>query len=217
MIKRLIFDVNGTLITGVNFMKPIEATLKRLNLYNANNVNLFLGAISTYEKNYDNYNKKDYIKYFENNLGIKLDDKFLNIFFEELKKCVPQNTKKLKATIEVLANKYELVLLTNYFKESQLNRLNTMGIGHLFLECFGEQLIKPNDDIYLRACGSHQPSECVMIGDDLHLDIKKAKENGLNAIFVNSKNYKVDNLSLCVINSIEDISCELIESISLNE
>lgn len=216
MIKRLIFDVDGTLITGVDFIKPIEATLKRLNVHDENNVKSFLGAISTYEKNYNNYNKKDYIRYFEKNLGIELDERLLNIFFEELKSCVPQNTKKLKETIEVLADKYELVLLTNYFKESQLNRLNTMGIGHLFLECFGEQLIKPNDDIYLRACGSHQPSECVMIGDDLYLDIEKAKENGLNVIFVNSKNQKVDNLNLCVINNIEDISCELIESL-LNE
>ena len=214
MIKRLIFDVDGTLITGVNFIKSIEATLKRLNLYNENNVKSFLNAISTYEKNYNNYNKKDYIKYFEKNLGAKLNDRFLPIFFEELRNCVPQNTKKLKETIEILANKYELVLLTNYFKESQLNRLNTMGIGHLFLECFGEQLIKPNNEIYLKACGPYYPSECVMIGDDLYLDVEKAKENGLNTIFVNSKNQKVEKLDLCIINNVEDISCELIESIA---
>ena len=47
-------------------------------------------------------------------------------------------------------------------------------------------------------------------GDDLHLDIEKAKENGLNTIFVNSKNLNVENLDLCVVN---DISCELVESI----
>lgn len=213
MIKRLIFDVDGTLITGVNFIKPIEATLKKLNIYNESNVKSFLRAISTYEENYNNYNKKDYIKYFENSLGTELDDMFLNIFFEELRNCVPQDAKKLKETIEVLANKYELVLLTNYFKCSQLNRLNTMGIGHLFLECFGEELIKPNNDIYLKACGFYQPSECIMIGDDLYLDIEKAKENGINTIFVNSKNLKVDNIDLCVVNSVEDITYELIESI----
>lgn len=213
MIKRLIFDVDGTLITGVNFIKPIEATLKRLNIYNESNVKSFLRAISTYEENYNNYNKKDYIKYFENSLGTELDDMFLNIFFEELRNCVPQKTKNLKETIGALANKYELVLLTNYFKCSQLNRLNTMGIGHLFLECFGEELIKPNNDIYLKACGSYQPGECIMIGDDLYLDIEKAKENGINTIFVNSKNLKVDNIDLCVVNSFEDITYELIESI----
>lgn len=213
MVKRLIFDVDGTLITGVNFVKPIEATLKKLNIYNESNVKSFLMAISTYEENYNNYNKKDYIKHFENSLGTELDDMFLNIFFEELRNCVPQNVKKLKEIIEILANKYELVLLTNYFKCSQLNRLNTMGIGHLFIECFGEELIKPNNDIYLKACGFYQPSECIMIGDDLYLDIEKAKENGINTIFVNSKKIKVDNIDLCVVNSIEDITCELIESI----
>lgn len=213
MVKRLIFDVDGTLITGVNFIKPIEATLKRLNIYSESNVKSFLRAISTYEKSHNSYNKEDYIKYFENNLGEKLDDMFLNVFFEELRNCVPHNVKKLKETIEVLASKYELVLLTNYFKCSQLNRLNTIGIGHLFLECFGEELIKPNNDIYLKACGFYQPSECIMIGDDLYLDIEKAKENGINTIFVNSKKIKVDNTDLCVVNSVEDITCELIESI----
>ena len=103
MIKRLIFDVDGTLINGVNFIKPIEATLKRLNIYKESNVKSFLEAISTYEKSHNNYNKKDYIKHFENYLGTKLDDKFINIFFEELKKCVQQDTIKLKDNIEVLA------------------------------------------------------------------------------------------------------------------
>lgn len=74
-------------------------------------------------------------------------------------------------------------------------------------------MIKPNNDIYLKACDSYQPSECIMIGDDLYLDIEKAKENGLNTIFVNSKNLNVENLDLCVFNSVMDISCELVESI----
>ena len=42
MIKRLIFDVDGTLITGVNFVDAIKRTLKRLNIYSDEKIAGFL-------------------------------------------------------------------------------------------------------------------------------------------------------------------------------
>ena len=76
-----------------------------------------------------------------------MDEHFFSIFFDELKSCVPLENKNLRNSITDFSRKYELVLLTNYFKESQLNRLHKMGISNLFLECYGEELIKPNDEI----------------------------------------------------------------------
>ena len=214
MIKRLIFDVDGTLITGVNFKSSIEATLKRLGYYSEEKVSLFLEAIPSYEKVFNNYNKIDYTNYFGEFLDIKLDDNFLNTFFDELKSCVPPINEKLKTSITKLSKKYELVLLTNYFKESQLNRLNAMGIGHLFSECYGEELIKPNNDIYLKACGNHNLAECVMIGDDPYFDIERAQSLGINTILVNSKGLQFDNPRTLVVNSAEEITVKLIESIT---
>lgn len=214
MIKRLIFDVDGTLITGVNFISSIEATLKKLGFYSEDNVKVFLETIPSYEKLFNNYNKIDYINYFGKVLGVKLDDSFLNIYFDELKKCVPLENEKTKAAISELSRKYELVLLTNYFKESQLNRLHTMGINDLFSECYGEELIKPNDEIYLKACGNYDPNECVMIGDDPYLDIEKAKNLGINTIFVNSKGLSFNSSNTLVVNNVGEISVDLIESIT---
>lgn len=201
------------MITGVNFIFSIESTLKRLDFYSEENVKLFLEAISKYEKMFNNYNKTDYTCHFEKALWIKLDDNFLSIFFDELKKCVPLENKKLKTTINELKKRYELVLLTNYFKESQLNRLCTMRINNLFSECYGEELIKPNDEIYLKACGNHKPNECVMIGDDPYLDIEKAQKLGINTIWVNQKGLDFDNLQTLVVNNVEEISVDLVESI----
>ena len=62
MIKRLIFDVDGTLITGVNFIDSIRKTLSKLGIYTENNVKLFLEGIKTYEQLYNNYNIKSYTK-----------------------------------------------------------------------------------------------------------------------------------------------------------
>ncbi len=115
----------------------------------------------------------------------------------------------------LLSNEYELVLLTNYFKESQLNRLNRMGIGNLFLECFGEELIKPNDEIYLKACGGHLPCECVMIGDNLYLDIEKAQSLGINTIWVNHTGVNNSAIKTLTINKAEDVSIDLIKTMNL--
>lgn len=215
MIKRLIFDVDGTLITGIDFVSSIERSLKRINLYSPKNIEKFLEAIKIYESKYNNYNVSDYLYHLGSYLGTKLNDDFLNIFFDELKYCIPKENKNLVNTIEKLSKKYELVLLTNYFKESQLNRLNNMNIGKYFIECHGEKLIKPNKMAYIKACGKNKPDECIMIGDNLDLDIKNAQRFGLNAIYINYKNTLIDE-EIIIVNQVEDITIELIETIENN-
>ena len=125
-------------------------------------------------------------------LNVTLPDDFLEVFFSHLKYAIPEKNEKLVNSIRALAEKYELVLLTNYFSESQMNRLNGMGIGQFFKYCYGENLIKPNQDAYINACGKHRTDECVMIGDNLERDIKGALNAGLNAVYYNPKHRKFD-------------------------
>ena len=82
-------------------------------------------------------------------------------------------------------NEYELVLLSNYFEESQRNRLTAMGINDYFNEYYGESIIKPNELAYRQAQGIYQPSECVIVGDDKRLDIDVPKSLGFKTIYVN--------------------------------
>lgn len=126
----------------------------------------------TYEKVFNRYHKIDYLAHIGGILDISLDNSFFDIFFEQLKLCVPSKNSKRIFSISKLSKQYELVLLTNYFKESQLNRLYKRGIGSFFSECYGEELIKSNEEIDLKACGAHLPNECVMSGDDLYLDVE---------------------------------------------
>ena len=217
MIKRLIFDVDGTLITGVNFIDSVKKTLDKLRIYSEDNVKLFIKGIKTYEQLYNNYNIKSYTKHFEQVLSNKLPENFVFIFWEELKNAIPPRNDKLISTISELSQKYELVLLTNYFAISQLNRLNNMGIGRFFKECYGEHCIKPNKKVYLDACGGNKVEECIMIGDDLYLDIKRAGEERLSTIFVNTKSVETNSSMGIVVDSVEDISEELILEIEQKE
>ena len=64
MIKRLIFDVDGTLITNVKLSGAITRTLRKIEIYSEENLRRFLQAITTYEQTYNNYNRKDYLSHF---------------------------------------------------------------------------------------------------------------------------------------------------------
>lgn len=213
MIKRLIFDVDGTLITGVKFTDFVKNALKRVNAYSEENLANFMNGIKTYETIYDNYNKKDYLEHMSKYINQKLDDEFLDIFFDELKHAIQPKSEELIHTISELSKRYEMVILTNYFSKSQLNRLNNLGIGEYFTECYGEELIKPNKNSYIKACGNNKPEECVMIGDDPILDIVSAQKYGLNTIFVNTKNIELKDINTVIVENVIEISEKTIEKI----
>lgn len=186
MIKRIIFDIDGTLITGVHFKKYVSNTFKRYGINDSEKVNGFLTNIPEYERNYQSYNRNDYLNFFSSRLGIKLDEEFLRIFFSELKYAVPKDSSSIKKMLEELSD-YELVLLSNYFEESQRNRLSTMQINDYFTEYYGEKNIKPVATAYLDAAGKRSIEECIIVGDDKVLDIEVPKKLGFKTIYVNSE------------------------------
>lgn len=184
MIKRIIFDIDGTLITGVDFSSFIENALKKYGIKGLKKAEQFLLNIKEYEKTYNCYNRNLYLKFFSGKLGCELDNHFLEIFFQELKKAIPENGEKIKLMLASL-DEYELVLLSNYFEESQRNRLIAMGINDYFSEYYGESIIKPNELAYRQAQGIYLPNECVIVGDDKRLDIDIPKSLGFKTIYVN--------------------------------
>ena len=65
--------------------------------------------------------------------------------------------------------------------------------------------------------GLHKPSECVMIGDHLELDINGAKKCGINTIWVNSKKIENNNnIQTISVNNINEISQNLIEGLNID-
>ena len=205
MIKRIIFDVDNTLITNVDFYPFVENAFKYYGIYDDNIAHKFIDSISGYEKVYNRYDKDLYLKYFSDRLNIKLEDRFLQIFFDELKSAVSANGEQIKAMLDNL-NDYELVLLSNYFEISQRNRLSTMGINDYFIEYYGEKLIKPNPEVYLEAASKNAPGECIIVGDDKKLDIDTPKSLGFKTIYVNPQGdiEKVEQINKELIKQKED-------------
>lgn len=152
MIKRLIFDIDGTLITGVSFDEAIKNALLEQGFFSEENKQKFIYAISTYENNHSEYEPKQYLQYFSQVLGYQLDKDFLDTFFRNLGLyAIPDDNKKLIETIEKLSKKYELVLLSNYFEKSQRGRLEHIGIDKYFTEYYGEKICRPNRQAFVVA------------------------------------------------------------------
>lgn len=212
MVKRLIFDIDGTIIDGGNFRDTITKVLKRLNAYSEENLEKYLEATRTYEDHYDNYNRKDYTDYFSKCVGVELGKEYIDILFDELQYCIPEDNTKIREKIEELSKHYEIVILTNYFEEGQRGRLKNMGINDYFSECFGEKIIKDNKEAFLSACGNHLPEECVMIGDNPVLDIKGADRCGLKTIWINKANKEID-IDTFQIDSVKNITVDMIEKL----
>lgn len=218
MIKRLIFDVDETLITHIDFSIPEEKTLRQFNVYNESNMKNFVKAIDTYEDVYNHYNEKDYIEYIEKIMNLKLPENFLKVFFDNLSVAVPNVNNKLKEKLNELSKKYEIVALTNFFGHSQKRRLQNMEIDIFISEIFGENLIKPNIDAFKKACGNNKAQECVMIGDNPIVDIQAAQKAGLHTIWVNTKNADINDEILksniknaAIVDKVENITNEMIK------
>ena len=70
--------------------------------------------------------------------------------------------------------------------------------------------------LFLVLFGLHSPSECVMIGDHLELDINSAKKCGINTIWVNSKNIKNNNIKTISVDNVNEINQSLLESLKFD-
>ena len=93
-------------------------------------------------------------------------------------------------TLAYLSKKYELVILTNWFIECQIKRLENIGICKFFTEFYGaEQCTKPYKESFEQAAGKLQMDEIAMVGDSLKMDIKGALDAGIeNVVWRDIKN-----------------------------
>ena len=186
MIKKLIFDLDNTLI----MWKPeyVNALRKTLQKYNINEAADYVSSIiDNYEEYYDKYDKEKLLELINNNIKEKINMNIIEDFLETIGFMSEPNEKVID-TLEYLSKKYELVVLTNWFKEPQTNRLKTANIDKYFKEIYGgEEYIKPNKEAFLKAAGTTQLEQCIMIGDSYTIDIMGAYNAGIKPIYMNPK------------------------------
>ena len=194
MIKRIIFDLDNTLIMWKDeYEKAADIDLNTINYPKTNDLYKKINEVeSEYEEGKIKYDKTEVIDYLNEKLNLHLPYKFMDIWSENIGRiAVPEEYPKEDfETLAYLSKKYELVILTNWFIECQIKRLENIGICKFFTEFYGaEKYAKPYKESFEQAAGKFQMDEIAMVGDSLKMDIKGAIDAGIkNVVWRDIKN-----------------------------
>ena len=197
MIKRIIFDIDNTLIDWKdeywNYLKNVFDELK---LPYSNEIRAKIQyAVDNYEDGTNiTYTEELMMNAIEKELGYKLPPEFFETWIHYLGMCVPEKAAdEVVYTLQYLKQKYDLVVLSNWFKKSQDERLKRLGLDKYFSAIYMTENIpmKPNKEAFEIAKGKYEFYECVMVGDSLKTDVAGAINANMNVIFYDRNNLKL--------------------------
>jgi putative hydrolase of the HAD superfamily len=148
-------------------------------------------------------------------LDFKIADELLakemSIRFLDL---LPTRTILFPYTMEILQyltnKKYELHLITNGFEKTQHSKLKYSGLDKYFKEVItseGSSSLKPNKEIFdfaFKRTGA-EPSESIMLGDSIDVDILGAMKAGIDQVFINHLNITIDIKPTYVVSSLKEL------------
>jgi putative hydrolase of the HAD superfamily len=116
-----------------------------------------------------------------------------------------------KEILQYLIDKgYELHLLTNGFEKTQQNKLMYSGLRPFFKEVItseGSNSLKPSKEIFefaLQKCCA-KADECIMIGDNVEVDILGAMNAGIDQVYVNHNGVEPEIKPTYVVNSLKEL------------
>jgi putative hydrolase of the HAD superfamily len=106
--------------------------------------------------------------------------------------------------------KYELHLITNGFEKTQHSKLKYSGLNKYFKEVItseGSSSLKPNKEIFNYAFEKTgaSPSESIMLGDSIEVDIIGAMNAGIDQVFINHLNIPIDIKPTYVVRSLKEL------------
>ena len=192
-MKRIIFDLDNTLIKWKNeYVSALKKTMEEFNVpASVEEVNRVIDMQEDLHDIMDRQLMLDDINKMCN-LNLSLD--FINRLM--VNQCeISEVDEEVIETLKYLSEKYELYVLTNYFKEPQIGRLKKAKIYEYFSKIIGgdDALIKPHKEIFMLACEGIDPSEATMVGDHIIRDIQGGKDAGLKVIQIDYLNKYEDN------------------------
>jgi len=113
-------------------------------------------------------------------------------------------------TLNYLSEKYTLHIITNGFEEVQHIKLENSGLKKFFKTVITSEMAgakKPDKKIFHYALyrAKTKSKQCVMIGDDLEIDVLGAKNAGIDAIYFNPEKKIHKERGFVEINSLKEL------------
>jgi putative hydrolase of the HAD superfamily len=119
-------------------------------------------------------------------LATQLNKSFLNVS--------PRKTRLLPGAIDILeylrGKRYKLYIITNGFTHIQRLKTEGSGLSPYFERMFTSDNVsahKPHREMFARAVtwGNARKADCLMVGDDLQVDIIGARNYGMDQVYYN--------------------------------
>ena len=224
--KHLFFDLDHTLwdfeanarVTLLELYKNLQLEQRGIHDFDLFHKNYLAHNDKLWERYRNGYIKQEELRVKRMWLALldfKIADealaKQLSIQFLDL---LPTRTILFPYATEILeyltSKKYELHLITNGFEKTQHSKLKYSGLGKYFKEVItseGSSSLKPNKEIFdyaFEKTGA-SPSESIMLGDSIEVDIIGAMNAGLDQVFINHLNIPIDIKPTYVVRSLKEL------------
>ena len=190
MKKRIVFDLDNTLIMwSKNYRFALDNVLKDLEIDTSDEeIDNYDNSLGLYELEYTNYNKKDFMEFTRKYFKSNIPDIFYDMLKDYQKDCYIVD-EELINTLKYLSSKYDLVVLTNWFTSTQVERLKNSQVLEYFTFVSGgdERVLKPDLKAFDIVFDNFKPSECIMVGDSFRSDIEPAIKLGMDYYWVTNE------------------------------
>ena len=184
--KRFIFDLDRTLLTcNYRLVETaiFEPIFKEQTDYLMTNIGKMLDKYETIHNKYDD---ESLSKYLTEISGLEFTPEIIKGWKSSMSTDSEADIME-EGVIELLeylkSKDKSLVVLTNWYGESQIARLKNAKIYDYFDEVLtGEYQLKPHPEAYIRAIDKYNPRECVMIGDCIYKDYYAPRLHGIESV-----------------------------------
>ncbi len=188
--KRIIFDLDGTLLTAdfTNLMNYFTRLFGEEGMLFYNN--LVYKYLDEYEKEFHQYDRNSLSKFLTTRSGLEFTPSMVDDW-NDIVASIPQKQENgVYSMLEQLAiHDKSLVVLTNWFRTPQLERLKRAELLDYFDQVIsGEEYLKPHREAYMAAKGGYSYEDVIFVGDNLEKDYIGPKSYGMDAILYDKNN-----------------------------
>ena len=192
-MKKIIFDVDNTLMMfDKKYINSYCKVLKNNNFdSNYDQALSLFESVDRYEMQGKKYNKQDLLDFVNKDLNKNYKMKLVDEILDIIGTCwINPVSLELVDTLKYLSTKYELYVLTNWFTEPQAKRLENVGILKYFKKVVGADMVSPKPalEAFSYIIKDTNLKDCMMIGDNIDIDIKGALNAGIKTILYDYKN-----------------------------
>ena len=192
-MKKIIFDLDNTLMMfDKKYINSYCKVLKNNNFdSNYDQALSLFESVGRYEMQGKKYNKQDLLDFVNKDLNKNYKMKLVDEILDIIGTCwINPVSLELVDTLKYLSTKYELYVLTNWFTAPQAKRLENVGILKYFKKVVGADMVSPKPAIeaFSYIIKDTNLKDCMMIGDNIDIDIKGALNAGIKTILYDHKN-----------------------------